>query len=247
MFLCFLPIFFPEIFESHSLFQPIHFSWCFFYFVKPKNPRWCIYMGKSQWCSLCSSQERLEAATALKRQMWAEMQLEKRRHKEELLSRSHYPGIVKTDGESPDPENMTPGALPLYDQGPLDMNVPNTDNGGLGEACIGNGKALTGLANGLVAHEAGPSVGGAALAEKSRAQAKADIGLRAEELYVFRSQPLGSDRRHNRYWQFVTGNGGQDPGCGRLFFESNSEGFWGVIDTEEVSSQQLHLGRKSRG
>jgi hypothetical protein len=190
-------------------------------------------------------EERLEAATALKRQMWAEMQLEKRRHKEELLSRSHFPllpGISKTDGESPDPENMTSGTLSLYDQGHLDMNVPNTDGAGLGEAFVGNGKMVTGLSNGLVPHEAGPSVGaghGNHLAEKSRAQAKADIGLRAEELYVFRSQPLGSDRRHNRYWQFVTGNGGQDPGCGRLFFESNSDGYWGVIDTEEVRSQPV--------
>ncbi|KAG0573424.1 hypothetical protein KC19_VG177600 [Ceratodon purpureus] len=185
-------------------------------------------------------EERLEAATALKRQMWAEMQLEKRRHKEELLSRSHFPplpGITKTDGESPDPENMASGNLSLYDQGQLDMNVPNTEGAGLGEAFVGNGKIVIGLFNGLVVHEAGPSVGGTPgnhLAEKSRAQAKADIGLRAEELYVFRSQPLGSDRRRNRYWQFVTGNSGQDPGCGRLFFESNSDGYWGVIDTEEA-------------
>lgn len=190
-------------------------------------------------------EERLEAATALKRQMWAEMQLEKRRHKEELLSRSHFPllaGSNKTDGESPDPENMTSGTLSLYDQGQLDMNVPNTDGAGLGEPFVGNGKIITGLCNGLVAHEAGSSIGAAPgnhLAEKSRAQAKADIGLRAEELYVFRSQPLGSDRRHNRYWQFVTGNGGQDPGCGRLFFESNSDGYWGVVDTEEVRSQSV--------
>lgn len=164
--------------------------------------------------------------------MWAEMQLEKRRHKEELLSRSQF--SLKADGESPDPENMASGALALYDQGPLDMNVPNTD----GDAFIGNGKAFAGLSNGIVAHEAGPSIApGNHLLEKSRAQAKADIGLRAEELYVFRSQPLGSDRRHNRYWQFVTGNGGQDPGCGRLFFESNSDGYWGVIDTEEVKTR----------
>lgn len=185
-------------------------------------------------------EERLEAATALKRQMWAEMQLEKRRHKEELLSRSHFsllPGTIKTDGESPDPEHMTSGTLALYDHGQLDMNMPNTDGTGYIEAFAGNGKSFNELSNGVVAHEAGPSAGavsGNHLAEKSRAQAKADIGLRAEELYVFRSQPLGSDRRHNRYWQFVTGNGGQDPGCGRLFFESNSDGCWGVIDTEEA-------------
>lgn len=172
--------------------------------------------------------------------MWAEMQLEKRRHKEELLSRSHFPLLpdtVRIDGESPNPGNMASGTLSPFDQGQLDMNVPNTDGAGLGEALAGNGKSSNGLSNGLVAYEAGTSVGatrGSHLAEKSRSQAKADIGLRAEELYVFRSQPLGSDRRHNRYWQFVTGNGGQDPGCGRLFFESNSDGHWGVIDTEEV-------------
>lgn len=183
-------------------------------------------------------QERLEAATALKRQMWAEMQLEKRRHKEEQLNRSQFfllPGSVKPDGESPDAENMAAGTLSLYDQGRIDMNVPNTEGSGLGDTSAG--KSQIGLSNGQFTQEAGPSVStapGSHVAEKSRAQAKADIGLRAEELYVFRSLPLGSDRRHNRYWQFITGSGGQDPGCGRLFFESNSDGHWAIIDTEEV-------------
>lgn len=184
--------------------------------------------------------------------MWAEMQLEKRRHKEEQLSRSQFtllPGGPKPDGESPDlvAENLTGGALSLYEPirlNSIDMNVPNNEAMVLGESFTGNGKSHHGLANGQFLHEAGPSVGPGAngpLSEKSRAQAKADIGLRAEELYVFRSLPLGSDRRHNRYWQFVTGNGGQDPGCGRLFFEPNFNGHWGVIDTEEVRISELLL------
>ena len=37
------------------------------------------------------------------------------------------------------------------------------------------------------------------ITEKSRAQLKDSIGLRAEDLYVYRSIPLGQDHRHNRY------------------------------------------------
>ena len=70
--------------------------------------------------------------------------------------------------------------------------------------------------------------------EKSRAQLKDSIGLRAEELYVYRSIPLGQYRRHNRDWQFVTCSSGNDPGSGRIFFESHEDDHWKVIDTAKV-------------
>ena len=69
--------------------------------------------------------------------------------------------------------------------------------------------------------------------EKSRAQLKASIGLRAKDLYVYRSIPLGQDHRHH-YWQFLTCSSGNDPGSGRMFFESHEDGHWKVIDTTEV-------------
>lgn len=62
---------------------------------------------------------------------------------------------------------------------------------------------------------------------------KSYIGHRAEDMYVYRSLPLGLDRRRNRYWQFVASASRHDPGSGRIFFES-TDGYWRLIDSEEV-------------
>lgn len=71
------------------------------------------------------------------------------------------------------------------------------------------------------------------IAEKSRAQLKSFIGHKAEEMYVYRSLPLGQDRRRNRYWRFVTSASWRDPGCGRIFIEL-LDGRWRLIDSEVV-------------
>ena len=70
-------------------------------------------------------------------------------------------------------------------------------------------------------------------AERSRSQLKAYIGHKAEEMYVYRSLPLGQDRRRNRYWQFITSASRNDPGSGRIFVELR-DGCWRLIDSEEV-------------
>ena len=70
--------------------------------------------------------------------------------------------------------------------------------------------------------------------KKSCAQLKASIGLRAEELYVYRSIPLGQYRKHNCYWKFVTCSLGNDPGSSRIFFESHEDGHCKVNDIAEV-------------
>ncbi|XP_020587732.1 homeobox-DDT domain protein RLT2-like isoform X2 [Phalaenopsis equestris] len=59
------------------------------------------------------------------------------------------------------------------------------------------------------------------------------IDQKAEMLHSYRLLPLGSDRRHNRYWQFSTSSSRNDPGSGRIFFESRY-GFWRVIDSDEA-------------
>lgn len=69
--------------------------------------------------------------------------------------------------------------------------------------------------------------------KRSRSQLKSYIAHRAEEMYVYRSLPLGQDRRHNRYWQFVASASKNDPGSGRVFVELEG-GNWRLIDTEEV-------------
>ncbi|XP_057860957.1 homeobox-DDT domain protein RLT3 isoform X2 [Cryptomeria japonica] len=44
---------------------------------------------------------------------------------------------------------------------------------------------------------------------------------------------LGSDRRHNTYWQFISRGSLQDQGRGRVYFQSSEDGHWEVIDNEE--------------
>lgn len=150
-------------------------------------------------------QDRLDAATAVRKQMWAEAQLDKRRLKEEFIS--------KFQDSSPMP--ATEGS-----QSPLIPVIEGQDG-----------------------YVAGQTVGqinnnGYNTAERSRLQLKAYIGHKAEEMYVYRSLPLGQDRRRNRYWQFVASTSSHDPGSGRIFVELQSGG-WRLIDSEEVRTTEL--------
>ncbi|XVE88104.1 hypothetical protein DITRI_Ditri19aG0041600 [Diplodiscus trichospermus] len=69
--------------------------------------------------------------------------------------------------------------------------------------------------------------------KRSRSQLKSYIAHRAEEMYVYRSLPLGQDRRRNRYWQFVASASKNDPCSGRIFVELH-DGNWRLIDSEEA-------------
>lgn len=69
--------------------------------------------------------------------------------------------------------------------------------------------------------------------EQSRSQLKSVISQKAEDTYVYRSLPLGLDRRRNRYWQFVTAASANEPGSSRIFVELR-DGSWRLIDEEQV-------------
>lgn len=186
----------------------------------------------------------MEAANSLKKQMWADMQLDKRRMKEEFVMRMHYPSVVvnkfdpnlaisSAEGrQSPlitvdDKNNETTENLsvqeertshPLNDSHRL-TRFPSEGNLQMQEVSAG--------AENHVFQQ--PSYA----AERSRSQLKSYIGHKAEEMYVYRSLPLGQDRRRNRYWQFATSASQNDPGCGRIFVELH-DGRWRLIDSEEV-------------
>lgn len=129
---------------------------------------------------------------ALKKQMWAEAQVDKRRMKEDFVLKIQYPSVDDLASTS-------------YQE---NLGDPQNDlNEKLQEPAYA--------------------------AEKSRAQLKSFIGHKAEEMYVYKSLPLGHDRRRNRYWQFVTSASQNDPGSGRIFVELR-DGRWRLIDSEEV-------------
>jgi hypothetical protein len=150
----------------------------------------------------------MEAATALKRQMWAEAQQDKRRSKEEQVSK-----VQAAEGARTGP---CEGDAKSFEMAPVEDGTKHFSHD---------------KESGTPGHPDASAMGGS---EKTRAQLKVDIDFRADELFVFRSQPLGMDRRHNRYWQFVTAYISEDPNCGRIYFESSEDGHWEVIDTEEV-------------
>lgn len=187
-------------------------------------------------------QDRLEAANALKKQMWAEAQLDKSRLKEENVGKLDFPSFVGgksetqvigvEDGQSPvrDVDNRNIEASPGTAENQKSIHgsqgVQNQLNGLPVERTLGAQDISMGPDNFLSQQLAYAS-------KRSRSQLKSYIAHRAEEMYAYRSLPLGQDRRHNRYWQFVASASSNDPGSGRIFIELNN-GSWRLIDTEEV-------------
>ncbi|KAK6919122.1 Homeobox domain [Dillenia turbinata] len=184
-------------------------------------------------------EERLEAANALKKQMWAEAQLDKRRMKEEMVIKVQHsayngtkvePNTAAESRQSPffadDNKNNEASISPTKQEMFQDpQNDPNYQNNLPPERVLAAQDLPGGMDNFLI-QQSGYA------AEKSRSQLKAYIGHKAEEMYVYRSLPLGLDRRRNRYWQFITSTSIHDPGSGRIFIELH-DGCWRLIDSEE--------------
>ncbi|XP_035551015.1 homeobox-DDT domain protein RLT2-like isoform X4 [Juglans regia] len=205
-------------------------------------------------------EERLEAANALKKQMWAEAQLDKRRMKEEFVMKMHYssfmgnrtePNLTASLAEGRqssfpignDKSNEMSVAAAVQQELPNDVqneqnylySLPSEENLQMQDYCAGP--------DNLPYQQAGY------YAERSRSQLKSYISYKAEEMCMYRSLPLGQDRRHNRYWRFITSASRNDPGCGRIFVELY-DGRWRLIDSEEgfdalVSSLDLRGVRES--
>ncbi|GAY55580.1 hypothetical protein CUMW_165260 [Citrus unshiu] len=185
-------------------------------------------------------EERLEAANALKKQMWAETQLDKRRIKEDCMLKMQYSSYMGNKAEPSLAISSADGR-----QSPL-VTVDDKSNGMLVDLNLQQGQfgepqkdqnCNTSMPpEGNQDYPVGPdnlvNQQSAYAAEKSRMQLKSYIGQKAEETYVCRSLPLGQDRRRNRYWRFITSMSENDPGCGRIFVEL-CDGRWRLIDSEE--------------
>ncbi|KAL3617111.1 hypothetical protein CASFOL_039505 [Castilleja foliolosa] len=172
-------------------------------------------------------EERMDAANALKKQMWAEAQLDKRRMREEIITKLYDSSFNATAGCGPSP--MVIGENKIYD--PSGTAVGKIDSSAVAEDLtnsIDNPAQDTTMGQFI-----SPTQPNGHSTERSRLQLKSYISHRAEEMYVYRSLPLGQDRRRNRYWQFVATHSCLDPGSGRIFVES-PDGHWRLIDTEEA-------------
>ncbi|XP_009781785.1 homeobox-DDT domain protein RLT1 isoform X1 [Nicotiana sylvestris] len=177
-------------------------------------------------------EDRLDAANALKKQMWAEAQLDKRRLKEETINKftdSSFNAVVE-GSQSPlgFPNSKNQGTAPttlVKDESAV--VVDNVQNHFESISAEKSSVAQETFMGELAIQPSGST------AERSRMQLKSFIGHKAEEMYVYRSLPLGQDRRRNRYWLFVASGSSEDPGSGRIFVEP-PHGCWRLIDTEEA-------------
>lgn len=175
--------------------------------------------------------------------MWAVAQLDKRRLKEDVIKMQYSPFIGnKTEliPTIPSSEDRQSPSLTV-DEKNIEMTVklsvpqermvdPQNDQDYINSfPSVGNLQ----MQEYSVGPDNHPFQQPGFIADKSRKQLKLYIGHKAEEMYVYRSLPLGQDRRYNRYWQFITSASRNDPGCGRIFVELH-DGRWRLIDSEEV-------------
>ncbi|CAK9181860.1 unnamed protein product [Ilex paraguariensis] len=179
-------------------------------------------------------EDRLDAANALKKQMWAEAHLDKRRIKDDSVTKFHDSSFTAAAecSQSPltvvDNKSYEASISTAAKEEPLTGadNFQNHHNGLPAE----KGLVVDDTSNGQITSSIQQN---GYTAERSRLQLKSFIGQRAEETFVYRSLPLGQDRRCNRYWQFVASASRHDPGSGRIFVES-PDGYWRLIDSEEA-------------
>ena len=87
-----------------------------------------------------------------------------------------------------------------------------------------------------------------AAATKLRSQQRAETIRHAEEVNAIRGEPLGLDRRHNRYWHFgVPQDAGAapDPSQGRILVERHETGTWQLLgQAHQIEHLMSSLERK---
>lgn len=87
-----------------------------------------------------------------------------------------------------------------------------------------------------------------AAATKLRSQQRADAIQNAEEVNAIRGEPLGLDRRHNRYWHFAAPQEPRappDPSLGRILVESHENGTWRLLgQAHQIEHLMASLERK---
>ncbi|XP_010478217.1 PREDICTED: homeobox-DDT domain protein RLT1 isoform X1 [Camelina sativa] len=179
-------------------------------------------------------EDRMEAANSLKKQMWAEAQLDNSCMRDVLkldfqnLANSKTEStmglpIIQSSNREKDNFDRDPSEL-LDETKPLEV--------------VSNDLRQSSADRGLINQESNISQENCSFqqgyaSKRSRSQLKSYIGHKAEEVYPYRSLPVGQDRRHNRYWLFAASASKSDPSSGLLFVELH-DGKWLLIDSEEA-------------
>ncbi|KAL1335880.1 hypothetical protein HN51_030325 [Arachis hypogaea] len=187
-------------------------------------------------------EDRLEAANALKKQMWAEAQIDKVRLKDDTINKPDIPLLIANKVETHDtyPAAVEGSQSPMLDININSINIETSPGTAENQKPAPAAQSLHGEKSSQIQDlctGTGPDHPQVQVppqySKRSRSQLKSYIAHIAEEMCIYRSLPLGQDRRRNRYWQFVASASSNDPGSGRIFVEYH-DGNWELIDSEEA-------------
>ncbi|CAN7093885.1 unnamed protein product [Brassica rapa subsp. narinosa] len=159
-----------------------------------------------------SLEDRLEAANSLKKQMWAEAQLDNSCMRD-VLKFDIQNSTREINSFNRDPSQLVDETKPPLEVVSNDVHKLSTERGSVNQ-------------EGNISQENFSS-------KRSRSQLKSYISHKAEEVYPYRSLPLGQDRRHNRYWHFAASASKSDP-CSGLIFVELHDSKWRLIDSAEA-------------
>ncbi|CAH8292583.1 unnamed protein product [Eruca vesicaria subsp. sativa] len=159
-----------------------------------------------------SLEDRLEAANTLKKQMWAEAQLDNSCMRD-VLKFDIQNSTREMDRSNRDLSQLIDETKPSLEVVSNDLHKISTERSFVNQ-------------EGNISQENCSS-------KRSRSQLKSYISHKAEEVYPYRSLPLGQDRRHNRYWHFAASASKSDP-CSGLIFVELHDSKWRLIDSAEA-------------
>ena len=174
------------------------------------------------------------------------VQLEKRRRQQEAAEKAKKSAeeaqraleTYNASTDSPHPATSTPVHTGETNGSAVDTQQPQAER---------NAGASTSQSAAAQPHDHEDEKSSAA-ATKLRSQQRAETIRHAEEVNAIRGEPLGLDRRHNRYWHFgmpQEPGAAPDPSLGRILVESHENGTWRLLgQAHQIEHLMSSLERK---
>ncbi|KAK9817548.1 hypothetical protein WJX74_003802 [Apatococcus lobatus] len=190
---------------------------------------------------------RLEESQRIRKQMWDEAKVEKRKRQIEAAAKAK--AAAEEAQRNLERYRITgepfPG-MPAEGSGEATPSEAPAQIAGTGENGVGQDPAAAAAAA-IAAVQARQEEEDqtATAACKEQALQRAETIRRAEEANAVRGEPLGCDRRFNRYWHMLAAGKGQP--VGRLYFENAAEDGTLHVLTSQAGLEELMVSLERRG
>lgn len=186
-----------------------------------------------------SLEGRIEEAQRVRKQMWEEAKIEKRLRQQEAAEKakkSAEDAQRALDAYNANTDSPARDPVPPAHTGETSSSATNAQQ----HQAESNAGAST--SQSALQQQPPEDEMSAAAASKQRQQQRAETIRRADEVHAIRGEPLGLDRRHNRYWHLAAhqeAGAAADPSLGRILVESHQDGKWRLLGQAHQIEQLL--------